>query len=272
MVQISDFSILTEEAPVSRNRWPESVPPIPDWDVEMPRVYRKPPLPPLSRPKPSVQKLLDAARQAHQNGDAAGFGKAYGALTGEFRPDIQWAISCWEFLLTAQGIRFIARNSHEKLYSRGDYRVFNQNDFEGLIFRSFRECVLNYVQGEGQGGFELFLRKSLWPAVSEAYQQLEEPADRNQRKLTGYSYLRCAPYQFLNRYHHERVYKIVRRLPALLRQAVELYHLSFYREEAACAQTGVTPVEFRRRRWAALRAVASKDLLTFRLLRQIERY
>ena len=273
MVQLSDFSLLVEQAPAFPRGLAELIPPLPDLDLEMPRVYRRPAAPLLRSSRKAVRKLLHLARTAQQNGNTLEFGKTYGTLTGEFQPDLQWALSCWEFLLSTQGCRFLARNSQEKLYSRGDYRVFSRNDFEGLVYRTFRECLLNFLSEQPQNtGFERFLRKRLWARISDAYRLLEDPPDRNQRKLTAYSYLRCVPYQFLNRYHHDRVYQTISRLPFPLRRTVELYHLSFYREEAASVTAGLDGLEFRRRRWAALRVIAGKDYLSFRLLRQIERY
>ena len=272
MVQLSDFSLLVEGSPAFPRSLVEPVPPIPDFDLEMPRVFRRPSPPPLPAPRRSVRQLLEQARKTQREGNAAGFGKTYGALSGEFKSDIQWALSCWEFLLSTQGCRFVARNSHEKLYARGDYRVFTWSDFEGLAYRSFRECLLLFLSQSPQPRFERFLRERFWASISEGYRLLEEPADRNQRKLTPYSYLRCIPYRFLNPTHQERVYRTVNRLPFKLRQPVQLFWLSFYREEAASERSGVPPEEFRRRRWAALRAVASEDYLSFRLLRQIERY
>ena len=273
MVQLSDFSLFVDQAPPFPRGPAEPIPPIPDLDLEMPRVYRRPPPPPLKPAARPVRKLLEEARRSKLDGDAAGFGKNYGALTGCFQPDLQWALSCWDYLLSTQGCRFLARNSQEKLYSRGDYRVFARNDFEGLVYRAFRGCLLDFLSDPApKTGFERFLRLNHWARLSDAYRQLEDPPDRNQRKLTGYSYLRCVPYRFLNSHHDERVYRWIRRLSSPLRQTVEWYHLSFYREEAAADRIGVEALEFRRRRWAALREIASKDILSFRLLRQIERY
>ncbi len=272
MVQFSNFSLFVEQSTAFPRGLVEPLPPIPDFDLDMPRVFQRPSLPPLSRPGHSIRKLLHAAGNAHRAGDAAGFGKTYGTLTGEFRMDLQWALSCWDYLLSKQGCQFVARTPQEKLYTRGDYRAFTRSDFEGLVYRSFRACLLNYLDGGAKTHFARFLREQLWGRISETYRGLEEPADRNQRKLTAYSYLRCVPYRFMNRYHHERVYRTVRRLPFRQRQAVHFYHLSFYREETATTQVKADPLEFRRNRWTALRAIAKEDYLSFRLLRQIERY
>ena len=272
MVQLSDFTVLIDQAPAFPRGAAEPVPPLPDLDLEMPRVFRRPSLPPLPRRRNAIRKWVEAAAAARRDGDAGKFGKAYGALTGEFRTELQWTLSCWEYLLSTQGCRFLARTSQEKLYCRGDYRVFTRNDFEGLVYRSFRECLLGFLSQPSPVSFERFLRERFWPSIADGYRLLEDPPDRNQRKLTPYSYLRCVPYRFLNPYHHERVYRTISRLPSRLRQPVQLYFLSFYREEAASERAGITLEEFRRRRWGALREVASEDYLSFRLLGQIERY
>lgn len=273
MVQLSDFALFVEQAPpLPRGGLAEPIPPIPGLDLEMPRLTKRPSPPPLRRPGRPARKLLALAGPAWRGGDSGQFGKIYGTLSSEFRADLQWALSCWEYLLSTQGCRFLARNSQEKLYSRGDYRLFTRNDFESLVYRSFRECLVSFASQPQPVRFERFLRDTLWPRLCDAYRRLEQPADPNQRSLTAYSYLRCAPYQFLNRYHHERVTRVIGRLPSPLRQAVELYHLCFYREEAACGETGLTLLEFKRRRWSALKRIAKKDFLSFRLLRQIERY
>ena len=273
MVQLSDFSLWVDQAPAFPRGLAEPIPSIPDLDLEMPRVVRRPAAPPLRSPRKAVRRLLHLARLARLEGNALEFGKTYGALTGEFRPDLQWALSCWDYLLSNQGCRFLARNSQEKLYSRGDYRVFGPNDFEGLVYRTFRECLIGFLSEQASRcGFERFLRQQLWARIHDSYRLLEDPPDRNQRKLTPYSYLRCVPYQFLNRYHHDRVYEVIGRLPFPLRRTVQLYHLSFYREEAAAGLAEIDNLEFRRRRWAAMRVIAEKDYLSFRLLRQIERY
>lgn len=272
MVQFGDFSVLLEGHPPFPRGLAEPIPPIPEFNLEMPRVYRRPSPPPLRAARGPVLRLLQQARKARLENNSAEFGKAYGGMTGELRPEILWALSCWEFLLSTQGLRFLARNSHEKLYTRGDYRVFNRGDFEGLAYRSFREVLLAFLDLPEAAEFGGFLRERFWAAIVESYRMLEYPPDGRQRKLTNYSYLRCVPYRFMNLYHHERVYRTLARLPSRLRKPVELYHLSFYREEAAMEKLALDSLEFRRRRWTALRRVASEDFLSFRLLRQIERY
>jgi len=272
MVELSEFSTLLEELP--RHRWAaEPVPPVPDIALQMPRVYRRPRAPAaLGRERRAAQRVLRQASQALRDGNGAEFGKAYGQLCSLFQPGLQWARGCWDYLLTTHGCRFLPRTDFEKLYNRGDYRVFTENDFEGLVYRTFKDCLRRHVERPEGQGFERFLRKELWTRISGHYRALENPADPSQRKLTAYSYLRCVPYRFLNRYHDRRVHDALRRLPFRLRQPVELYNLSFCREEAASALAQVESPEFQRRRSEALRAVARSDYLSYVLLRQIERY
>ena len=272
MVQFNEFSMLLEETPAFPRLQPEGLPFIPELDMAMPRVYRQPAPPPFTRRKGSLRKIIVRARHSRLCGDGPTFGTAYGEITSEFQPALQWARSCWEYLLSTQGCRFLPRQSHEKLYNRGDFRAFTENDYQSLIHRSFKECLLTYIDGPASVGFEGYARKEFWGRISEAYRALEKPADPNQRKLTSYSYLRCVPYQFLNSFHHQRVCETVEKLPFPLRQVVQLYHLSFYTEEVACAHAKITYEEFRRRRWAAFRAIATADYLSYILLRQIERY
>lgn len=272
MVRLGDFSVLAEET-AAFPRWAaEPVPSLTGLDREMPRVYRQPRAPQFSRGAKQTRQILLRARQAYREGNPLEFGKAYGELCSEFQPAIQWALSCWEYLLTLRGCRFLSRSGYERLYNRGHYRVFTENDFQGLVHRTFKECLLAYLEGRHFVSFERHLRRNLWPRISDNYRALEDPPDPNQRKLTPYSYLRCVPYQFLNRYHHQRVLHALARLPFPLRQAIELYHLSFYREEAASACAKVTCGEFRHRRLQALGTVAGGDPLSHALLRQIERY
>ncbi len=244
----------------------------PILDISLPHVYRKPPAPVFTRGKASVSKLIARAAAARTQGNPAEFGKAYGELTAEFQPAIEWARSCWDYLLSIFGCRFTARSEAEKLYSRGDYRLFAENDFQKLVYRIFKEALTGYLSQTPDASFTAQMQSSFWPAVQEAYRSLENPPDPRERTLTPYSYLRCAPYRFLNDHHHERVTQAVRRLPDPLRHVIELYHLHFYTEEAAKNELGITEWAFRRRVVGALRTVAAEDFLSSALLKQIERY
>lgn len=249
----------------------EEAPPL---DLLLPQVSRRPKAPRFQRGKAPIQKLVAQAAKAHQSQDGSGFGQAHGELLAEFQPAIQWALSCWEFLLSSEGCRFLLRSMEEKLYCRGDYRAFSQNDFQRIVYRTFKECLLNYAATPSleTTGFRWVFKQTFWPTLLKNYRTLENPPDPAQRKLTGYSYLRCVPYQFLNPYHHERVHETVKELPSSQRQAVELYYLHFYKEEAAALNLGISLYAFWRRRKGALRLIAEKDYLSYILLNQIERY
>ena len=260
MVQLAEYPLWIDEAP-------------PPLEADWPRAFRRP-TPPASlrRGRNSLPTLLHQARCAHLSGQPAAFGQAYGTLAAEFQPALGWLLTCWDHLASSQGCRFVARTPEEKAYCRGDYRLFTEKDFERLTYSVFRERLIAYLEETPQGGFEEHLRQTLWASVRGRYAALENPADPLQRKLTGYSYLRCVPYQFLNPYHHHRVYRAVRQVPPLLRKTVELYYLSFYTEEATALRIGASPFAFRRRRAAAMRAICSRDFLSHALLLQIERY
>ncbi len=281
MILLKDpFSFVEEEAP--------------PLDLWLPQLFRRPKAPCFQRGKAPIQKLVAQAAKAHQSQDSSGFGQAYGELLAEFQPAIQWALSCWEFLLSTEGCRFVLRSMEEKLYCRGDYRAFSQNDFQRIVYRTFKECLFLYVSGCDSGpsrrvphrrglnyaaippfettGFRWVFKQTFWPTLLKNYRTLENPPDPAQRKLTGYSYLRCVPYQFLNPYHHERVHGTVKGLPPSQRQAVELYYLRFYKEEAAALNLRISLYAFWRRRKGALRLIAQKDYLSYILLNQIERY
>ena len=260
MVQLLEYPIFVEE----------EAPPL---DIEMPRVFRRPAAPAsLRRGRAALRALLERVARAHAAGDAPGFGRAYGQLAAEFQPAIGWAHSCWEYLLSTQGCRFLLRPEHEKQYCRGDYKVFTESEFQSLVHRAFKETLLGWLESPARGRFELHVRESFWKVVDRGYRALEDPPDPNQRKLTGWSYLRCVPYEFLNPYHHNRVYEAVDRLPEELKRVVELYYLSFYREEAVLARAQISLHAFRRRRALALRQIAGADTLSAVLLQQIERY
>ncbi len=244
------------------------------WDdLAMPRVYRQPAQPAcLRRNRVPLERLLREAKAAREQERASAFGQTYGQLTAEFQPLLQWALSCWDYLLTLEGCRFLARPPHEKLYCRGDYRVFTEKDFHSLVLSSFKNCLQECLDYSAGVSLMVHLQSQLWPKISSTYKALENPPDSRQRKLTGYSYLRCVPYQFLNSLHHERVYEVVNYLPLPLRQVIELYHLRFFRDDAVKEKLNISGYAFRRRLSLALRTIAARDYLSFILLKQIERY
>ena len=259
MIQFEESVLLIEE----------EAPPL---EIAMPQVTRRPAAPAFARENSSVARLITQARQAHQSGDRPAFGKAYGELIAEFQPGVQWALSCWEYLLSTEGCRFLARSEEERQFHRGDYRVFTENDFRSLVHQSFKKSLISYLEGRFFIGFPWYLKQAYWLTLLKSYRALEKPPNPFQRRLTAYSYLRCAPYQFLNPYHQERVYERVAQLPAPQRRVVELYYLHFYKEAAVLETAEMDPEMFRRLRSEALGSISSSDTLSFVLLNQIERY
>lgn len=249
----------------------EEAPPL---ELDRPRVFQQPRIPRFCRGDAPLPRLVARAQRDLERADTSAFGQVYGELLAEFQPAIQWALSCWEFLLSTEGCRFLPRSVHEKLYCRGDYRVFTEADFHRSVHKAFKECLLNYFQLQRPQSETLsfYLKRNFWPTILKTYQTLEQPPDPRERRLTGYSYLRCIPYQFLNSYHHDRVWSVVEQLPVSERQLVELYYLRFYKEEAVLVTLQISQHAFQRRRAKALRAVASADPLARALLTQIERY
>jgi len=273
MVKLLDPTLLIEEGGVPPRLFPGEVGPgVSGLDIAMPRVYCRPPAPIFTRGNAWVPRLVAQARHAHQTADGPGLGKAYSALLTEFHPAIRWALSCWEFLLSTEGCRFVPRSMDEKRYCRGDYRVFTERDFHRFVHRVFKECLVNSLGFSSSLDFIWTLQQTFWLTLLKSYRALENPPDPRQRRLTAYSYLRCVPYQFLNEYHQERVAQAIEQLPCLERQVVELYYLNFYKEEAVLdlAQSG--RYALRRRRGRALRTMARHDALSYSLLLQIERY
>ena len=258
MIQLLDAPIVSEEAPL--------------LDIAMPHVERRPSPPDFYPQKPHVPKIIAQARAAYQAGNGPGFGQAYGQVLALFQPWIRWGLSCWEYLLSSEGCRFVPRSLEEKRYCRGDYRVFGETDFQSFVHRAFKECLLNDADTAGSADFGWQLRKKLWPTILANYRELAQPADARQRLLTAYSYLRCTPYQFLNSYHHQRVMATVKQLAPIHRQVIDLYYLQFYREEAVLETAGMNHFAFRRRQLGSLRAIAARDYLSSVLLMQIERY
>ena len=147
-----------------------------------------------------------------------------------------------------------------------------EGDFHRFTHQAFKECLLAFLSENPWVSFELHVKQTFWPVILKLYRAMEEPPDPRERKLTPYSYLRCSPYQFLNRIHQDQVYETVKRMPPPQRQVLELYYLRFYKEEAAASEIQISPFAFCRRRACALRTVASNDRLSFALLTQIERY
>ena len=246
----------------------------PELDIALPQVFTQPSLSTLQRGKlPHVELVVARLHQRHADGpEAAALGVDYQALVNEFQPLFAWAAACWDYLLSTEGCRLVPRHSDEKRYTRGDYRVITDTDYSRMSHRIFRQCVFAFAQDPLASSLSGSLRASFWPALLEAYRALENPPDPRQRKLTGYSYLRCIPYQFLNRFHHDLVSRTLETLPAPERQAIEWYFLNFFTLQATAAamhDAGETVEQLLRRRLVSL---LIRHRLVYCLLRQVERY
>jgi len=246
----------------------------PALEIAIPQVFSQPPLVMLQRDKLPHMELLVARlyqAQAGSNGTAS-LGPDYQALVNEFQPLFTWATACWDYLLSTEGCRFLTRQGDERLYSRGDYRAATDRDYSRLVHRIFRMCVLAFAQTPVDQTLASYLRAHFWDAVAGAYRKLEEPGDPRQRKLTAYSYLRCVPYQFLNRYHHELVHSVLRKLPREDQRALDLYFLQFFTLDAAAhtMELSIDGTEDLLRH--SLLPLLRDDRLVYCLLRQIERY
>lgn len=245
----------------------------PGLDLALPHTFRQPPKPiPFTRGRSPIPHLVRQALEARRQDDPPGFGAAYGELVVEFQPALKWAWSCWDYLLTTEGCRFVPRDLGERRYHRSEYRAVLEPDFSRLVHKTFKECLAAYDPAVHGPSFIGHLRQALWPAVLAHYRQLDQPEDPRQRRLTGLSYLRCVPYQFLNDYHHELVHHVVRALPAGERKTVEQYHLRFQTPDAAGIALQLSPEEFGMRKDRALQRLKRRSVLAYHLLRQIERY
>lgn len=244
----------------------------PPLDLSIPQVFTQPRRPDFGRNRLEIGPIVNRALEAHRTGKLSEFGMACGELYVEFQPGLDWAVSCWEYLLSTQGCRFLRREMGERRYHRSDYRPMLERDFPVLVRSAFKDCLVRYDAHTHGPNFTIYLRQALWPALIEQYQSLENPDDPLQRKLTGLSYLRCIPYQFLNDYHHELVYGALRGLPPNERRVIDLYFLQFQTDAAVIAGLEITTELLDLRRRSALEKLRRQTVLAYHLLLQIERY
>jgi hypothetical protein len=238
--------------------------------VNYTEVVRRPASPGIPCDSTMISPLLRRVKQCIVKNDREGFGVHYNRLLNGFDDLVEWAVSCWDYLVTTEGCRFLERQPAEKQCHRGDYRAFDHKDYSRLVYRMFKEFVISY---KGKvSNFASYVGENFWNRILAEYRNLENPADERQRKLTGYSYLRCIPYQFLNDYHHIMVYCVLQTLPRDEQSVVQLYFLSFFTEETVAKMKLIEIAEVQRYRDAALRRIRSIDPLVYALLRQIERY
>lgn len=240
----------------------------------LPQVFTQPELTLLRRGKLSnLEWLVARLHRTYADSNAtAPLGSDYQALVNEFQPLFAWGIACWDYLLTTEGCRFVLRHGDEKMLARGDYRVVTDGDYSRLLHRVFREHVMEFAGTSGYHSLCSYLRTHFWPAVAQAYRSLEDPPDPSQRTLTAYSYLRCVPYRFLNRYHHERVLATVNRLPAPEQDALQRYFLKFRTLASTAEAMGLPADETEQTLSRGLTFLLVNDRLVYCLLRQIERY
>jgi len=253
----------------------------PALEIALPQVFAQPRLTTLRRNKlPNLEwlvaKLYRRYADEHPDAEAAvqagALGPEYQDVVQEFDPLLAWAAASWDFLLSTEGCRFVPRSGDERLYCRGDFRAVTDRDFSRLSHRVFRQCVLAHARTAGPHSLTSYLRARFWDEVALAYRRLEDPPDRRQRTLTAYSYLRCSPYRFLNRFHHDLVYGIVGMLSGPAHRAVERYFLNFYTLESTADALQTSPeVCAELLRQTATRLLV-RHRLVYCLLRQIERY
>lgn len=239
----------------------------PALDFALPQTFAQPPLTVLQRGKlRHVEWLVAKLYQLPT------LGPQYQALVNEFEPLFAWGMACWDFLQSTEGCRFMLRQHDDRTHYRGDYRAVTHKDYGRMLHRLFRQCVLDFAQTAVEQSLSAYLRQRFWPAVVEAYRQLDVPPDPRQRKLTGYSYLRCSPYRFLNPFHHTLVTDILRTFSSSTAQATSFYFLNFYTLDATgeAMRQPTEAVEDTLTR--ALSQLLIEQRLVYCLLRQIERY
>lgn len=236
------------------------------------KVYTQTAVPNMRRKNKKVAALVFAAQQAYKNSNKENFGRVYMQLATIFNPTISWALSSWDYLLTTEGCRFLPRPEAQKQIHRSDYRAFLHNDFQRLIYDIFKETVLSFKKSSSYKNFNHCLRGTFWQNILSSYKKLENPINPNERKLTPYSYLRCSPYQFLNPYHQQLVYKYIRLLPKQEHDIIRLYFLHFLTEPAVAAQIKISPTKFQEFKQSALDRLLKQNILVWALLLQIERY
>ncbi len=159
------------------------------------------------------------------------------------------------------------------MHCHGDYRAFTDQHFHRLIHKIFKRCVFSYLEiRRKRCNFAFYIKKNFWNRIVEDYKILEEPSDPLQRKLTLYSYLRCVPYEFLNRYHQEIVDNVLEKLNPDEREIIELHFIKFFKEDEILKRKNLTYEDFFKLKEELLAKISLFDPLVCALLLQIERY
>lgn len=240
--------------------------------LPLPGVYQQPARAAVCRGRIDGELLSRQWTRAWLRRDDARIRVVRQQLEHECTPLLQWAHCSWDYLLTTEGCRFLARKPGEKWGARGDYRACEAPDYHRLVTDTFRACAERCVTEPTARPLIAYLADELWPAIRATYQALSQPTDARQRALTAYSYLRCVPYRFLNGYHDMLVRRVLRRLPTPSRRVIELYYLHFFTEDAVTAAMASNRSAVSAYKRQALRRLARADTLTCALLRQLERY
>lgn len=242
----------------------------PKIDYQMPHVYKQPKLNKLQKGKlHNIENNIIQARKYFKLEKGKKFSNFYNKLTAEYQPLINWAIKCWDYLLTKLGCRFFPRPPADMPFYRGDYKAFRKDEFRSLVYTTFKLSTLKYYPLDGNP-FSIWLKNNFWKKVFQNYDSLKYPPDKKQRKLTSYSYLRCVPYNFLNDYHQKKVNSILDFLSPIKKSIIYLYYLKFYKDEIIKKEKGIAhPYQIRK---DILGEIANLDYLVYALLLQIERY
>jgi hypothetical protein len=245
----------------------------PALEIALPQVFERPALTVLQRGRlPHVEGLVAKVYRAYRADPARGLGPDYQLLVREFEPLFAWALACWDYLLSTEGCRFLPRVGDQKAGARGDYRAATDGDYSRMVHGLFRACVLEFAQQPAAPSLAAWLRERIWPLILDAYRRLDQPPDPRQRTLTAYSYLRCVPYEFLNPFHQDLVYRMVQQLPPREWEAIRAYFLHFFTEAATAEALGCPLEEGRASLRQGLTKLLVEHRLVYCLLRQIERY
>ena len=242
--------------------------------IALPQVFEQPGLAAIQRGNLRNVEWLVARLQRDRidQKEPGVLGPEYQALVNEFQPLLTWAASCWDFLQSTEGCRFLARSGQDRIWYRGEYRAVTNQDYSRMIYRVFRQCVVRFAQSSAEQSLAGFLRVEYWPAVHQAYCQLDVPADPRHRRLTAYSYLRCIPYRFLNNFHEALVAQAVDALPGAQRKAIRRYFLEFFTLGATADVLGRPTEQAQELLRRGLVTLLLRQRLVYCLLRQIERY
>jgi hypothetical protein len=219
--------------------------------------------------KLNPESLIKWALYCLKRDDKEEFNRIFNNLMTEYKPLLQWAYSCWDYVLTTEGFRYLPRKGIQKYYCHGDYRAFTLRDFKRLIHKSFKELLLSYSLN---GSITRFLKKHIWGKIISNYNLLKIPQNKKERTLTNYSYLRCIPYKFFNRYHQEKVENTILKLKPEEIEIIELYFFKFYKDKVCAQEKNMVLEEFLSLKEKILAKINQIDNLSYALLKQIERY